>query len=86
MDPVDPSDTKIRHRCLRYFPSAESNFETYDFSLYCIHLRRGRFIGGFGKIYWIEQDAMLLRNPFRETERGIVEQRKYYFAIVIYRK
>jgi putative heme iron utilization protein len=70
---VDPSDTKIRGRYLRYFPSAESYFETHDFSLYRIRLRRSRFIGGFGEIYWIEPDAMLLDNPFRETERGIVE-------------
>jgi putative heme iron utilization protein len=70
---VDPSDTKIRHRYLRYFPSAESYFETHDFSLYSIRLRRARFIGGFGEIYWIEPDAMLLRNPFRESESSIVE-------------
>src|SRR5215475_7530799 len=72
-EPVDPSDTKIRHRYLRYFPSAKSYFETHDFSLYFIHLRRARFIGGFGEIYWIEPDAMLLENPFREMESGIVE-------------
>src|SRR5262245_741234 len=72
-EPVDPSDTKIRHRYLRYFPSAESYFETHDFSLYCIHLLRARFIGGFGEIYWIEPDAMLLKNPLCDTERSIVE-------------
>jgi hypothetical protein len=70
---VDPSDTKIRDRYLRYFPSAESYFETHDFSLYRIGLRRARFIGGFGEIYWIEPDAMILKNPFREAESGIIE-------------
>src|SRR5215467_10946377 len=70
---VDPSDTKIRYRYLRYFPSAEAYFETHDFSLYRIHLRKARFIGGFGEIYWIEQEAMILKNPFRETETGISE-------------
>jgi putative heme iron utilization protein len=72
-EPVDLSDTAIRHRYLRYFPSAESYFETHDFSFYRIHLRRARYIGGFGEIYWIEPDAMLLKNPFRESERSIVE-------------
>lgn len=72
-EPVDPSDTKIRQRYLRYFPTAESYFDTHDFSLYSICLRRARFIGGFGEIYWIEPDAMLLDNPFREAESGIVE-------------
>ena len=70
---IDPSDTQSRDRYLRYFPSAESYFETHDFSFYRIGLRRARFIGGFGQIYWIEPDAMLIKNPFRETERGIVE-------------
>jgi len=70
---IDPSETDIRDRYLRYFPSAESYFETHDFSFYRIRLRRARFIGGFGQIFWIGPDAMLLKNPFRETERGIVE-------------
>lgn len=71
--PINPSETEIRRRYLRYFPSAESYFATHDFSLYRISLRRARFIGGFGEIYWIEPEAMLVRNPFSETERGIIE-------------
>jgi putative heme iron utilization protein len=70
---IDSNDTMIRERYLRYFPSAESYFETHDFSFYRIRLRRARFIGGFGQIFWIEPDAMLVKNPFRETEEGIVE-------------
>lgn len=70
---IDPSEMDIRDRYLRYFPSAESYFETHNFSFYRIRLRRARFIGGFGQIFWIEPDAMLVKNPFRETERGIVE-------------
>jgi len=70
---INSSDAEIRHRYLRYFPSAESYFETHDFSLYCVHLRRARFIGGFGQIFWIESDAMLVSNPFRKTEGSIVE-------------
>jgi len=72
-EPVDPSDKETRDRYLRYFPSAESYFETHDFSFYRIGLRRARFIGGFGQIFWIEPDDMLIKNPFRETEKGIVE-------------
>lgn len=70
---IDPAETEIRERYLRYFPSAESYFATHDFSFYRIRLRRARFIGGFGQIFWIEPDSMLVRNPFRETEKGIVE-------------
>ena len=70
---IDESDRDTRDRYLRYFPSAESYFETHDFSFYRINLRRARFIGGFGEIYWIEREAMLVKNPFRETERGFIE-------------
>ena len=70
---IDSSDTETRHRYLRYFPSAESYFETHDFSFYRVRLRRARFIGGFGQIYWIEPGTMLRTNPFRETERSIIE-------------
>ena len=70
---IQPTDKEIRSRYLRYFPSAESYFETHDFSLYCIHLQRARFIGGFGEIYWIEPGDMLIKNPFREAESGIVD-------------
>jgi putative heme iron utilization protein len=70
---IDPSETDVRERYLRYFPASESYFETHDFSFYRIRLRRARFIGGFGQIFWIEPDAMLFENPFRKTELGIVE-------------
>jgi len=72
-EPVNSSDAEIRRRYLRYFPSAESYFETHDFSFYCIHLRRARFIGGFGQIFWVEADDMRLPNPFRQSETGIIK-------------
>jgi heme oxygenase (biliverdin-IX-beta and delta-forming) len=72
-EPVDPSDNETRDRYLRYFPSSESYFDTHDFSFYRIRLRRARFIGGFGQIFWLEPEPMLVKNPFRETEAGIVE-------------
>jgi putative heme iron utilization protein len=70
--PVDQSDAESRRRYLRYFPSSQSYFETHDFSFYQIELRRARFIGGFGEIYWLAPEAVVVRNPFRDTEEGIV--------------
>ena len=48
-------------------------FRSHDFRFYRIRLRRARFIGGFGEIHWIEKSEMLLENPFRKTERGIID-------------
>jgi len=70
--PVDPSDEGARRRYLRYFPSSASYFDTHDFSFYYIRLRRARFIGGFGEIYWLEPEAVLAGNPFRDAEAGII--------------
>lgn len=70
---VGSSELELRDRYLHYFPSAQSYFEAHDFSFYRIRLKRARFIGGFGKIYWIEPESMLLRNPFEGHERGIIE-------------
>lgn len=72
-EPVNPDDAEISRRYLRYFPSSESYFQAHDFSFYCIHLRRARFIGGFGQIFWVEAEEMRLRNPFRQAETGIVK-------------
>lgn len=72
-EPVDARDVELRDRYLRFFPSSASYFEMHDFSFYRIRLRRARFIGGFGQIYWIEPDELLVVNPFRGTEPGIVE-------------
>lgn len=72
-EPINPADAEIRRRYLRYFPAAESYFDTHDFSFYRIHLRRARFIGGFGQIFWVEAGEMLLQNPFRQAETGIVK-------------
>ena len=72
-EPVSPDDAEISRRYQRYFPSSESYFQAHDFSLFCIHLRRARFIGGFGQIFWVEADEMRLENPFRQAETGIVK-------------
>lgn len=70
---VHSGEAELRQRYLRYFPAAESYFQTHDFAFYVIHLRRARFIGGFGQIYWVESADMLLENPFRQAEPGIVQ-------------
>ena len=66
-------DQTTRSRYLRYFPSAQSYFDTHDFDFYCIRLRRGRFIGGFGEIHWLEPNDLLIENPFGAGESRIID-------------
>jgi heme iron utilization protein len=67
-------DGDIKKRYLSFYPSAASYFKTHDFSFYRINPVRLRFIGGFGKIYWIEAVDLKLQNIFPvDDELKIVE-------------
>lgn len=69
---VDESDIKKRY--LSFYPAAASYFQTHDFAFYRINPVRLRFIGGFGKIYWIEKRELTLQNIFSiDDELKIVE-------------
>ena len=67
-------DEDIKKRYLSYYPASESYFKTHDFSFYRINPVRLRFIGGFGKIYWIESTDLKVKNIFSgHEELSIVE-------------
>ncbi len=64
----------VRQRYLRRFPSAEGYFETHDFNFYQIVPKRIRYIGGFGKIFWIESQEFETTNFFdAKTETMILD-------------
>jgi putative heme iron utilization protein len=67
-------DGDIKKRYISYFPAAATYFKTHDFAFYRINPVRLRFIGGFGKIYWIEKADLSLQNIFPvDDELKIVE-------------
>ncbi len=45
----------VRAAFLAQVPSASVYYDFGDFSVYVLRFVRGRFIGGFGKIAWLEQ-------------------------------
>lgn len=45
---------EIGARYLRYFPEAESYFQMHDFTFYRIRPVAIRYIGGFGRIHWVD--------------------------------
>lgn len=60
-------------RYYRYFPESRDYHRTLDFTFFRLQPRRCRFIGGFGRIHWLEADSVLQANPFNgERETGIV--------------
>lgn len=52
--------TTLGPRYLRFHPQAASYFAMHDFSFYRIVPVRIRYIGGFGKIHWVEPTRYLL--------------------------
>ena len=48
-------------RYLRYFPEAQAYFAMHDFSFYRIRPVAVRYIGGFGKINWVNMEHYTLR-------------------------
>ena len=61
-------------RYLRYFPQAAQYFAMHDFNFYRIVPLKVRWIGGFGRIFWIDPDAFLVDpGHLTEAEPGIVE-------------
>ena len=60
-------------RYLRYFPQAEAYFAMHDFNFYRIEPVKIRWIGGFGRIFWIEPEAWLTGiGTLAEAETGIL--------------
>jgi len=52
--------SELGPRYLRFHPQAESYFAMHDFSFYRIDPVRIRYIGGFGRIHWVEPEQYLL--------------------------
>lgn len=60
-------------RYLRYFPQAEGYFAMHDFHFFRIDPVKIRWIGGFGRIYWIEPEAWRCQTgALAELEEGIL--------------
>lgn len=47
---------ELLDRYIKLFPEAESYKQAHDFKLWQIEVKRVRYIGGFGKIFWLEKE------------------------------
>lgn len=61
----DADDVKdVSEHYFNFFPQARNYKNTHAFDFYRIKLVRARFIGGFGKIFWIKNELLCKENPF----------------------
>ena len=68
-----PDKTALGPRYLRYLPEAEEYFGMHDFHFYAIAVQAVRYIGGFGKIHWVDPEAFAPPgNSLAEAEEGII--------------
>ena len=71
---VDDEIDQAAERYYRYFPQSQDYHKVHDFDFYRLNLVRLRFIGGFGRINWLEPDQVVQASAFdAETERGMIE-------------
>jgi heme iron utilization protein len=71
---VSDTDSAVRERYFRYFPSSRQYSQTHDFTFFRLEFVRIRFIGGFGQIFWVEPGEFMTTNPFSGVQESrIVE-------------
>lgn len=64
----------VKARYERRFPSSAAYHAQHDFAFFRIEPVRVRYIGGFGRIHWVEADAFCHANPFAgASETGMVQ-------------
>lgn len=67
-----PTDPDTQEKYYRYYKQARTYHEVHDFHFYRLESVAVRYIGGFGKIFWIEPEDFFLANPFwGQAEEGI---------------
>lgn len=70
----DLEDTRARY--LARVPDAAGYFATHDFSFRRITVEHARFIGGFGRIFWLDPESVgevPSADPLAEGAEGIVD-------------
>ncbi len=73
MEMLGAGDDEVKEKYYRYYSEARTYHKTHDFEFYRLRPVRYRYIGGFGKIFWIDPAQMAKANPFfGAEERGMV--------------
>jgi len=69
-----PEKDRLGPRYLRHHPQAEGYLAMHDFAFWRIEPVRIRYIGGFGRVHWIEAESYLLpEGPLAGQEADILQ-------------
>lgn len=69
---IKEEESEVRNRYVRYFPGSEANFQAHDFGFYRLNPVRCHYIGGFGKVNWLDSDELFYLNPFSVDEEEYI--------------
>lgn len=71
----DDEQDALKAQYVRMYPAAKQYEEAHDFHIWRMDIARVRYIGGFGKIFWLEKDEWLApESPWNaEAEKSMVE-------------
>jgi heme iron utilization protein len=70
---MDSEEEKSQQRYFNYFEQSKLYFDVHDFSFYVFEPVAVRYIGGFGKIFWVDVEDFFLSNPFfGSSEQGML--------------
>lgn len=65
---------EVQQRYRAFFPESRHYGQAHSFAFYWLEPVRVRYIGGFGKIFWIEKQEWALAEPeWQDAEAGIIK-------------
>ena len=67
---IDKNDANLMSRYGRYFPESIGYFAIHDFQFYRINITQARYIAGFGKMGWL--DANALNKPQNQDTNQVI--------------
>lgn len=71
---ADSVDEALQAQYLALFPQAKKYVEAHDFRFYLLRTQRVRYIGGFGEIYWFDQDEWKSHTHTMASQaQGVIE-------------
>jgi putative heme iron utilization protein len=65
---LDHQDRDTPARYFRHFPKSQVYSQAHDFAFYRLNLTRAYYVGGFGRIFWLEAGEFRRVNPFSAAE------------------
>ncbi len=67
-------EEEVSSRYFAFFPEARHYSQAHDFTYFWVEPKKIRYIGGFGKIFWIEKEDWVVPKPaWSADEAGIME-------------